>query len=269
MKDFFKSLLVKIKRNLDSVILVVPKNGTSMRRFSSAKVLILALLYTSLLLAAGFYLGVILKPVDHSTMSESDIGKINSLNEKVIELTNEVEGLRDSNRKLKNAIFMADSTVFNDKKTSSGKKKLPKEGNILYIIKKIFENPGEIRQENYYFVKPAEGYISRNFNSAKGHFGIDIVLKSGNPVYSAGSGYVAFADYTPESGYIMIINHSDDYVTIYKHCSALLKRQRDFVVQGELIALSGNTGESSGPHLHFEIWKKGIPLDPRELIINL
>jgi lipoprotein NlpD len=80
---------------------------------------------------------------------------------------------------------------------------------------------------------------------------------------------VVFSDYTFTDGYKIIINHSNDYISIYKHCSSLLKNERDFVLQGELIALSGNSGEiSSGPHLHFEVWKNGKPVDPKNVIIN-
>jgi murein DD-endopeptidase MepM/ murein hydrolase activator NlpD len=68
---------------------------------------------------------------------------------------------------------------------------------------------------------------------------------------------------------MIIIAHPDGYMTVYKHCSVLLKKTRDIVSEGELIALSGNTGElSTGPHLHFEIWKNGKPLDPQNLLLN-
>ncbi|RPI66826.1 MAG: M23 family metallopeptidase [Ignavibacteriales bacterium] len=268
MKEYFKSFITKAKKYLDSVILVVPNTGTSLKRFKGKRIFILLIIYTILLLTAGFYTGVLLLPAENNLMSESDINRISNLNEKIIQLSMEVEGLKDSNRKLKNAIFLADSTLFNRKEIPSGKKKLPKEGNVFYIFKKIVENLNEIKQESYYFVKPADGFISRGFNASKGHFGIDIVLKTGNPVYSAGNGYVIFADYTTNDGYMIIIDHSDDYVTVYKHCSMILKKTRESVTQGELIALGGNTGESTGPHLHFEIWKKGVPQDPKELIIN-
>lgn len=268
MKDFFKSLKVKIKKNFDAIILHVPNTGTSTKKFHVRTVVFLFVIYTAVLLAAGFYAGMLLKPVDNSTMSESDLGRINSLNKQVLELTIQIEGLKESNSRLRSAILLADSNSFRDKKSVTGKSKLPKEGNILYIFNKIIENLKEIQQESYYFIKPSDGFISRGFNADKGHLGVDIVLKTGNPVYSSGNGYVVFADYTSEDGYMMIINHSDDYVTVYKHCSLLLKKQRDYVTQGELIALSGNTGYSTGPHLHFEIWRKGVPLDPKVLLLN-
>ena len=99
--------------------------------------------------------------------------------------------------------------------------------------------------------------------------GIDFVVKSGTPVYASANGYVIFSDYTNKDGNMLIIGHPDNYITIYKHCSVLMKKERDTVIQGELIALSGNTGEiTTGPHLHFEIWKDGQPIDPRTVLIN-
>lgn len=268
MKEYIKSISAKIKKYFDAVILHVPNTGTSTRKLHARTAAVLFGIYTIIIMAAGFYLGLLLKPVDLSTMSESDIRMINSLNKEVLDLTREVEGLRDSNRKLKNAILLADSSSFMRDKTNPGNKKLPKEGNILYIFQNIINNLKEIQQESYYFIRPSDGFISQSFNAAKGHFGLDIVLKSGDPVYAAGNGYIAFAGYTSEDGYMLIINHSDDYVTVYKHCSVLLKKQREFVSQGELVALAGNTGESTGSHLHFEIWKKGVPLDPKILLQN-
>ena len=78
-----------------------------------------------------------------------------------------------------------------------------------------------------------------------------------------------FSDHTLDDGYMIIIIHPNDYISVYKHCSSLLKRKREKIIQSEMIALSGNTGHKShGPHLHFEIWKNGQPLNPQKLFIN-
>jgi len=64
------------------------------------------------------------------------------------------------------------------------------------------------------------------------------------------------------------LNHSDGYLSIYKHCSVILKKEREFVKQGELIAQSGNSGlATTGPHLHLEIWHNGKPVNPETLLI--
>jgi murein DD-endopeptidase MepM/ murein hydrolase activator NlpD len=267
--EWFKSFVTYLKRNLDIVIMIVPNNGTKVRRFRSETVLIVLVFYTVGILWGGFYISSVAVKTEKTMMTEEDIGRINDLREKVMELSGELEGLKESNRKLKNTMIQADSTSLYPKKVSAVKKNIPKEGNLYKIIREIFTNLKEFQQESYYFIKPAEGFISRRFNPEKGHFGIDIALRNGSAVFAAGNGYVSFAGYTPEDGYIIMVNHSDEFVTLYKHCSVLLKKQRDFVAQGELIALSGDTGKSTGPHLHFEIWKKGVPGNPEDYLINL
>jgi murein DD-endopeptidase MepM/ murein hydrolase activator NlpD len=143
-------------------------------------------------------------------------------------------------------------------------------GNIIsvfrdFIQKFIFQE----KEETNIFIKPVNGFISREFNKDKGHNGIDYVVKKETPVYSTADGFIVFADYTIQDGYMIIINHNDAYISIYKHCAVLLKEPRESVQQGELIALSGNTGEvSTGPHLHFEVWKNGQPVDPKSLFYN-
>ena len=99
--------------------------------------------------------------------------------------------------------------------------------------------------------------------------GVDFVVKEGTPVYAASGGYIVFSDYTIDDGYMIIIIHRDGYISIYKHCSSLIKGVRDNVEQGELIALSGNSGKhTTGPHLHLEIWRDGKPVNPEKQFIN-
>ncbi len=99
--------------------------------------------------------------------------------------------------------------------------------------------------------------------------GIDYVLKTGTQISAAASGYIIFADFTVKDGYMIIILHPHDYISVYKHCSSLLKKTREIVQEGEIIALSGNTGEiTTGPHLHFEIWHHGKPINPKSVLLN-
>jgi murein DD-endopeptidase MepM/ murein hydrolase activator NlpD len=72
-----------------------------------------------------------------------------------------------------------------------------------------------------------------------------------------------------ETGYVIQVQHSNNIVTIYKHNASLLKSTGDIVRAGDAIAIVGDSGEiyTSGPHLHFEIWYKGTPLDPEKHVI--
>jgi murein DD-endopeptidase MepM/ murein hydrolase activator NlpD len=196
------------------------------------------------------------------------------LNKKVIFLSKELENISSLNKKLKIAIKLGDSEVVDSVrniKKSTEKKENPYGGSILTIIQKMFfpEEP-DSSASDIFFIKPIpNGFVNRQFNNANGHFGIDFLVKTGTPVIASAGGYIIFSDYTSSDGYMIIIQHSDNYTTVYKHCSELLKKVRDKVIQGETIALSGNSGyNTSGPHLHFEIWKDGQTINPINILIN-
>ena len=108
--------------------------------------------------------------------------------------------------------------------------------------------------------------MTQGFNPKENHLAIDIAVDIGTPIKAASDGRVLFAEWTLETGYVIIIDHGDMLTTAYKHNSAVLKKQNEFVNAGEIIALSGNHGTlTTGPHLHFELWKNGSPIDPAQL----
>jgi murein DD-endopeptidase MepM/ murein hydrolase activator NlpD len=116
---------------------------------------------------------------------------------------------------------------------------------------------------------PVAGVVSRGFSARDGHFGLDFALDEGSPVRAVGDGYVVFADWTHEGGYVIAVQHADGYLSVYKHNARLLRRVGDRVRSRETVALSGNTGEvTSGPHLHFELWRNGLAQDPRTFFVN-
>lgn len=117
--------------------------------------------------------------------------------------------------------------------------------------------------KQFLFFPPIKGFISDSFNLKTNHYGIDLVAKTGTKIKSIGEGTVVVSDWNPQTGYVLAIQHSENFISFYKHCSVLLKNAGDIITTGENIAIIGNSGElSSGPHLHFELWKSGIPIDP-------
>ena len=118
------------------------------------------------------------------------------------------------------------------------------------------------------FFRPTRGMISSAFDANKKHFGIDIAANPNENVLATLDGTVIMATYTAEMGYVIQVQHSQNLVSVYKHCGSLLKKEGDIVKAGEAIALVGNTGEkTTGPHLHFEIWNRGRALDPAKYIV--
>ncbi len=125
----------------------------------------------------------------------------------------------------------------------------------------------ELVIENKMFFSPIKGDITQTFNFEENHFAIDIAADIGTPVKSILDGKILFSEWSVDTGYVIIVDHGDNIVSVYKHNSKSLKEQNDFVQAGEVIAYSGNQGSlSSGPHLHFELWKNGTPIDPEPLL---
>ncbi|MBL85431.1 MAG: peptidase M23 [Winogradskyella sp.] len=129
----------------------------------------------------------------------------------------------------------------------------------------LFEDTSD--QNNIVLFPPVNGSISQNYNLKDKHYAVDVVVATNTPVKATADGTVIFAEWTVETGYVVIIEHNQELISVYKHNSAITKSQGDLVKAGEVIAMSGNTGElSTGPHLHFELWSKGYPVNPTNFI---
>lgn len=121
----------------------------------------------------------------------------------------------------------------------------------------------EYNKANQVFVAPIKGNITEEYNAVEHHFAIDIAAQKEAPVKSIADGTVVFAEWSIETGYVIMIMHKDNYVSVYKHNSKINVTQGILVKAGQVIANVGSTGElSTGPHLHFEMWKDGYPVDP-------
>ena len=201
--------------------------------------------------------------------------RVKELETKVTVLEKEVERYVSEARKLKIAVMMGtkdtvDASYYDSMRAYKGKQ-VPREGGSIYtafqmLIDKYF---GSASPDTTYFIAPVKGVIVNNFDPKNGYMGVDYAVAGNTPVIASAGGTVIFADYTINDGNKIIIDHHNKYITIYKHCSSLLKRERDNVVQGETIALSGKSGEtSSGYHLHFEIWYNNKAVDPSKLLIK-
>ena len=120
---------------------------------------------------------------------------------------------------------------------------------------------------NYALFAPVRGPISEGYNLKDKHYGVDVVVSTNAPIKSVADGTVVFAEWTAETGNVIIIEHSYGLLSIYKHNSSLIKEQGERVRKGEVIATAGSTGEySTGPHLHFELWSEGQPVNPTDFI---
>ena len=129
----------------------------------------------------------------------------------------------------------------------------------------IFES--SITNSNLVLFPPVNGTISEGYNVKEKHYAVDIVVPKDTPVKATADGTVIFAEWTAETGYVIILEHSNELISVYKHNSSLTKQQGDLVKAGEVIAMAGNTGEfTTGPHVHFELWSRGYPVNPANFI---
>ncbi len=121
-------------------------------------------------------------------------------------------------------------------------------------------------QEAFFF-SPINGFISDPYNVKEGHFGVDVVAKTNEPVKCIADGTVIFSDWTQDGGYVLMIQHGGNLISVYKHNAELYKKLGTFVNAGEIISIVGNSGEmTNGPHLHFELWYNGNSLNPEEFV---
>lgn len=122
------------------------------------------------------------------------------------------------------------------------------------------------------FHPPAIGDVTSNFGfrnwgrSAKFHYGVDVRMEVGDPVYAIFDGVVRVAKRSADYGYVVLIRHYNGLETLYAHFDQLLAYTGKPVRSGEIIGLSGSTGRSTGPHLHFEVRFKGEKIDPNKII---
>ena len=143
------------------------------------------------------------------------------------------------------------------------------------ILRKVVEREdkfnvieSETQTLNLEISPPVRGIIIESFDVSIKHYGIDIVLKEKTPVKAVADGIVLLSEWTIDSGHTVIVYHKDQLTSVYKHNYLSKVKTGDYVKQGQVVALSGNTGElTSGPHLHFELWDSNGPINPEDFII--
>ena len=124
----------------------------------------------------------------------------------------------------------------------------------------------ELTKQVIPFGRPLYGWITRSFTNdedkGEKHLGFDFAVKQSTPVSATASGTITFAGWDDTFGNLVIIDHGNGYETMYGHNEKILVEEGESVLKGDVVALSGNTGRSSAPHLHYEIRKNGEAVDP-------
>ncbi|MEX0686990.1 MAG: M23 family metallopeptidase [Balneolales bacterium] len=117
---------------------------------------------------------------------------------------------------------------------------------------------------------PLTGALTRTINFDKNHYGIDIAATEGATARVIADGVVTNADWTINFGYVVQVHHGNGYMSTYKHLSNSYKKKGDIIFKGDILGTVGKSGIlTSGPHIHFELWKDGIAMNPVTYLINL
>lgn len=128
-------------------------------------------------------------------------------------------------------------------------------------------NP-KTNENMYVFFRPTKGVISSSFNMAEKKYGIDIITSPNETVVSVLAGTVVYAAFTFDYGWVIQVQHENNYLSIYKYNTKLLKRTGDVLRAGEGIAITGESGiNKTGNHFYFELWQQGKPINPEDVII--
>ena len=116
----------------------------------------------------------------------------------------------------------------------------------------------------YVLFPPVNGKILKKYNLATKNLGVDLAIAKGTSVKTIAPGTVLFADWTPTNGYVLLVRHADDIISVYKNLASTTKNTGNSVKSGEVLAIFGD--DASKKTLHFELWKNGIPIDPTQYI---
>ena len=163
-----------------------------------------------------------------------------------------------------------DTLIQNDLKASQIVATIPQDSVLRAYVDNqdkfnLTRNQLLIDSKRYYL--PVKGIVTDGFDVERNHFAIDVSVDIGTPVKAILAGTVLFSEWSVETGHVILLDHGESLISVYKHNSKTLKSQNDTVQAGEVIAFSGEEGTlSSGPHLHFEIWKNGLPIDPETIL---
>ena len=118
---------------------------------------------------------------------------------------------------------------------------------------------------NVVLFAPVNGTIIQKYSVKNKHLYLDVAVAKNTPIKSIADGTVIFSDWTPTNAFVVVVRHTNGFISVYKNAASQTKEQGDVVKTGEVIALAGAAGrESTSSQLHFELWKDGQPVNPTQ-----
>ena len=275
-EDFFKKLVTPYR-----MVIINEETFEERIQFRITKLsIILGSIFASLSIAAFFYLSIAYTPLkeyipgyDSSELRKKAVQNL-FITDSLITLYNQnlqyldaIKGVLNEEVFFENPDLSKQNLQGQNQDPPSFVSSVPEDSILRAFVSGQDKYNPDLRGSNVtlktLLLPPALGPISQKFNPEEEHYAIDIVLEKNTPIKAISDGRVIFAEWTAQTGYVIIIEHIKGILSVYKHNSSLSKKQGDVVQAGEMIALAGNTGEfSTGFHLHFELWIEGYPMNP-------
>ncbi len=270
-------------------IVVLSENQAQMRQFRLKRAWFYAAVSTVigaviLLLFFGIMTWSLSSQVQDNTALHAKVQELEATNDRIRDIAERLGELKQFEQQLRRGLLMPESGLPSDEALEpdpltasfAEQETHPEDSELLGIYAERSADvavesvlPGDIPT-----YPPVRGYVTRSFESKQvlynpGHYGLDVAAKEGTPILASANGLVLFSGWSYPYGNLVVIAHKSGYNTFYGHNQFLLVKPGDRVLQGHPIALLGNSGRSSAPHLHFEIWKDGIQVDPESILAHV
>jgi murein DD-endopeptidase MepM/ murein hydrolase activator NlpD len=256
-----------------------PANFEVLWSFQATRIQLFSLIFIFILLVGALSTLLVLKGPFSGYFSKNDVSierkKLEEQHNQLIDLTKKISA---QEKYIQTIRLIIDGKVPEDTTAS----KLPEvidietselnsdaTENEILLAKKVKDDLRSTKAQKIdknvpYFSSPAKGVISQGFD-LKEHPAIDIIVPKDKTILACLAGTVVYSGYTQKDGFIMILDHANGYLSVYKHNKTVLKKTGSRVQMNDPIAIAGNSGENtSGPHLHFELWYNQSAVNPED-----
>jgi len=271
-----------IKRAFTSVtIMVIPHDNLSA---VNVKIPVLGLLVSILLAMIGgsYLLCVAVKGLGYKSQHYAMANKVKFYSEQFYQWGSTVTALKTAEKEFRGLLSLKskEEVLENVDTASVGSLEIP---NLVSELKKTIATVDEIKdylriQRDIYVATPRGYPVSGRITSGYGkrldpfsgenvfHSGLDISCSPGSPVHATADGVVSHSGWTPKSGFVVVLEHGCGFSTVYAHNKSNTVKVGITVKRGDTIGYSGSTGKSTGPHVHYEVWKDGRNVDAQQFL---
>lgn len=285
MKSFIKRLFEDRHKTLDIILLDDTKPGQDNSYRIKPNKLFISFTVLSVLFSVLVALIFMLTPLGGLLYNTDEVeirNEIQGISERVLALQDSLNVRDQQLQEIKEVIRLnQDTTLALDERLSLlSSNSSTNEANLLSSAFTNVNITDQFESRNFVSVNilkdapdfparvPVSGTRTRGYEPMEGHYGLDIATKDNEVFVSVADGTVISSSWTIDFGYVISVQHNDGLISTYKHCSKLYKSKGEKILKGDILGLTGNKGiSSSGPHLHFEIWKNGISKNPISYLI--